>query len=97
VEKEDSCPETTTTDERDSGDLAVKEESVALYLNMIPTHRQNLIFKSDHIFVLYATLFLLTTSNVNCVPVVDLIIMYQNYKLGCHGVENLFRTSTHVF
>jgi hypothetical protein len=38
VAKEDSCPETTTTDERDAGDLAVEEESVALYMNMIPTH-----------------------------------------------------------
>jgi len=97
VEKEDSCPETTTTDERDSGDLAVEEESVALYLNMIPTHRGTLIFKSDHIFFLYATLFLLTNSNVNCVPVVDLIIMYRNYKLGCHGVENLFHSNTHKY
>lgn len=96
MEKEDSCPETTTTDERDSGDLAVEEESVALYLNVIPTHRGTLIFKSDHIFFLYATLFLLADSNVNCVPVVDLI-MYQNYKLGCHEVENFFHSNTHVF
>jgi hypothetical protein len=88
VEKEDSCPETTTTDERDSGDLAVEEESVALYLNMIPTHTGTLIFKSDHIFLLHATLFLLT--------VVDLIITYQTYKLGCHGVENGFHSKTHV-
>lgn len=97
MEKEDSCPETTTTDERDSGDLAVEEESVALYLNMIPTHTETLIFKSDHIFLLYATLFLLTNSNINCVPVVDLIIMYQNCKLGRHEVENLFHSNTHVF
>jgi hypothetical protein len=97
VEKEDSCPETTTTDGRDSRDLAVEEESVALYLNMIPTHTGTLIFKSDHIFFLYATLLLLTNSNVNCVPVVDLIIMYQNYTLGCHGVDNLFHGNTHVF
>jgi hypothetical protein len=97
VEKEESCPETTTTDERDSGDLAVEEESVALYLNMIPTHTGTLISKSDHIFFLYATLFMLTNSNVNCVSVVDLIVMYQNYKLGCHGVENIFHSNTHVF
>lgn len=97
MEKEDSCPETTTTDERDSGDLAVEEESVALYMNMIPTHTETLIFKSDHIFFLYATLFLLTNSNVNCMPVVDLIVMYQKYKLGYHRVENLFHSNTYVF
>lgn len=38
VRREDSCPETTTTDGRDVGDLAAEEVSVALYPNMAHTH-----------------------------------------------------------
>jgi hypothetical protein len=44
VKREDSCPETVTTDERDVEDLAAEEVSVALYLNIGPTHTVRLMF-----------------------------------------------------
>lgn len=52
----DPCPETMTTDERDVVDLAAEEVSVALYLNMAPTHAVTLVLSEQKIFIPYAFL-----------------------------------------
>ena len=72
MKREDSCPETTTAEERDGGDLAV-EESVALYLNRVPTHTVTLMLASYRIFNPYRLAFMLT-SNIKIVHrAVDLL------------------------
>jgi hypothetical protein len=45
-----------TADERDVGDLAAEEVSVALYLIMAPTHAVTLVLSEQQIFIPYTIL-----------------------------------------